>query len=61
MKELGCVLVSWDFRKGHSIVIVGDRDTNRRKTNVVNAFQGEEAKTIIRKLLGGKEENDRNS
>lgn len=46
----GVYLVSWDFSHGedHDIVIVGQKEGG--KLNIVNAFAGEEARDIYKKL-----------
>lgn len=47
-----CLLVSVDFTKGEDtgVLIVG-RQEKEGKVNIVNAFQGQEAIDIYRKLI----------
>lgn len=50
MKSSGSVIVSWDFSNGKDIgiLIVGHQQNG--KVNIINAFQGEEAETLYKKL-----------
>lgn len=50
MKTTGSVIVSWDFSNGEdqSILIVGEQQNG--VVNIVNAFQGEDAEEIHKKL-----------
>lgn len=56
MKSSGAVIVSWDFSNGpdHDIVLVGDQ-TKEKGMDIINAFQGQEAREIINKLKVKKE------
>ena len=49
-KTNGAYVVSWDFSNGidKGVLIVGYQD--KKKTNIVNAFQGKEAYDIYEKL-----------
>lgn len=55
-KTNGCFVVSWDFNHGEDkdLVIVGERANG--KLNIINAFQGQEARDIYNKLSTVKEE-----
>lgn len=55
MNSYGSVIVSWDFLHGkdHSILLVGKQVDGR--VDIVNAFQGEEAEELRRKLMTVKE------
>ncbi|MDD3204190.1 MAG: hypothetical protein PHS74_00420 [Lachnospiraceae bacterium] len=57
MDSKGCYLVSWDFTNGKDkyIVLVGIQEKGK-EVNVVNAFEGPEAKDIITKLSTTKQE-----
>ena len=48
----GAVIVSWDFshEKDKAILVVG-RKTPKHDVEVVNAFQGQEALDIYKKLM----------
>lgn len=50
-KTNGAVIVSWDFSNGKDadILLVGRQ--NKGVVDVINAFQGEEAREIYEKLL----------
>ena len=54
--EHGSVIVSWDYTHGKdkSIALVG-RKTVGHATEVINAFEGEEAIELIKKLIEKKE------
>lgn len=54
--EHGVVLVSWDYTHGKdkSIALVGQK-TRGQATEVINAFEGEEAIELIKKLIEKKE------
>lgn len=58
MNSAGSVIVSWDFSNGRdvSILLVG-RQVNGR-VDIVNAFQGEEAVELYKKLTTVKEKTD---
>lgn len=49
-KTNGAYVVSWDFSNGidKGVLIVGYQE--KKKTNIVNDFQGKEAYDIYRKL-----------
>lgn len=55
-KTNGCFVVSWDFNHGEDkdLAIVGERANG--KLNIINAFQGQEARDIYNKLSTVKEE-----
>lgn len=55
MKSSGAVIVSWDFSHGKDVgvLIVGKQENGR--VNIINAFQGEEAKELYNKLTKVKE------
>lgn len=50
-KESGSVIVSWDFSNGkdNRILLVGVKET-RGGVDVVNAFSGDEAEELMKKL-----------
>lgn len=50
MMSNGSIIVSWDFSNGkdNSILLVGQQKNG--VVNVINAFQGEEAEELYRKL-----------
>lgn len=54
-KTNGCFLVSWDFNHGEDkdIVLIGERVNGN--LNIINAFQGQEARDIYKKLSTAKE------
>lgn len=56
LKVNECLLVSVDFTKGEDtgVLIVGRQ--NNGKVDIVNAFQGQEAADIYRKLITVKKE-----
>lgn len=49
MKSTDSVIVSWDFSHGKDVgvLIVGKQE----KVEIINAYQGEEAKEIYQKLV----------
>lgn len=51
-KTNGAVIVSWDFSRGgdNDILLVG-KDNGGPVVDVINAFQGEEAREIYEKLM----------
>lgn len=55
-KTNGCFVVSWDFNHGadKDLVIVGERANG--KLDIINAFQGQDARDIYNKLSTVKEE-----
>lgn len=55
-KTSGAFIVSWDFSNDpdHDILLVGQQE--KRKMNIVNAFQGKEARDIYEKLSTVKKE-----
>lgn len=55
MKSSGAVIVSWDFSRSKDVgvLIVGKQENGR--VNIINAFQGEEAKELYNKLTKVKE------
>lgn len=52
MKNSGAIIVSWDFSHGkdNDILLVGKRKNGR--VDVINAFQGLEARNLYDKLTG---------
>lgn len=59
-KTIGAFIVSWDFSNGsdHDILLVGQPEG--KKMNVINAFQGKEARDIYEKLSTVKKEVETN-
>lgn len=53
-KTSGAFVVSWDFSNDNDILLVGEK--KGRSMNVINAFQGEEARIIYKKLSTIKKE-----
>ena len=52
----GAYIVAWDFSKeDEGVLVVGSQKNG--KMSIVNAFQGEEAYDIYKKLTGEKKEN----
>ena len=53
--EYGSVIISWDYTKGkdHAVAVVGQK-TWGQATKVINAFEGEEAIELVRKLCESK-------
>lgn len=51
MKSTDSVIVSWDFSHGKDVgvLIVGKQE--KGKVEIINAYQGEEAKEIYQKLV----------
>lgn len=51
MKSSGAVIVSWDFShdRDKHVLLVGERKSGM--TEVINAFQGEEAHEIYDRLM----------
>lgn len=54
MKDVGSVIVSWDFSHGKDvgILIVGVQE--KGEVIIINAFQGEGAKELYQKLTAKK-------
>lgn len=51
MIKTGSVIVSWDFSKGKDIgVLLVGRQKPGRNVEIINAFQGQEAVDIYKKL-----------
>lgn len=50
MKEVGSVIVSWDFSNGKDVgvLLVGERKNGH--VDIVNAFQGKEAEEVYKKI-----------
>ena len=50
MKNVGSVIVSWDFshEKDKGILLIGERKNGH--VDIINAFQGKEAMDIYKKL-----------
>lgn len=51
-----CLLVSVDFTKGEDIGVLIVGRQNNGKIDIINAFQGQEAADIYRKLITVKKE-----
>lgn len=52
MTNTGSVIVSWDFSKGKDVgVLLVGRQKPGRNVEIVNAFQGQEAVDIYKKLM----------
>lgn len=51
MKEIDSVIVSWDFSNGKdaSILLVGHQENGN--VEIINAYQGDEAEKLYRKLV----------
>lgn len=51
MKETGSVIVSWDFSHGKDVgvLIVGEKRMNQ-SVDIINAYKGEEAYKLYKKL-----------
>lgn len=58
MNSYGAVIVSWDFSNGRdsSILLVGEQTNG--VVEIINAFQGEEAKELFNRLVTRKEKRD---
>lgn len=56
MKETGSVIVSWDFSHGKDVgvLIVGEKRMNQ-SVDIINAYKGEEAYELYKKLTVRKE------
>ena len=56
-KKTGSLIIGYDFSKdeNNGVLIVGTR-TKGQATDIVNAFQGKEAKEIFEKLITVKKE-----
>ena len=56
-KKTGSLIIGYDFSKdeNNGILIVGTR-TKGQNTDIVNAFQGKEAKDIFERLITVKKE-----
>ena len=56
-KKTGSLIIGYDFSKdeNNGVLIVGKR-TKGQNTDIVNAFQGKEAKEIFEKLIAVKKE-----
>ena len=56
-KKTGSLIIGYDFSKdeNNGILIVGTR-TKGQNTDIVNAFQGKEAKAIFERLITVKKE-----
>lgn len=52
-KTNGAYIVSWDFSKEDTGVLIVGKQT-KGKMDIINAFQGEEAYDIYKKLTGEK-------
>ena len=51
MESTGSIIVSWDFSNGTdaSVLLVGKQKPDKT-VEVINAFQGEEAEQLMKKL-----------
>ena len=58
MNSSGAVIVSWDFSHGKDVgvLIVGKQEHGQ--VEIINAFQGEEAKDLYKRLVTRKEKPD---
>lgn len=56
MKDFDTLLIGFDFTRGEDVgvLIVGRRD-NKGVTDIINAFQGKEARELYEKLVTKKE------
>ena len=56
-KTFGSYIVSWDFSRGEDVgvLIVGKR--HNKKIDIVNAFQGKDARDIYERLSTVKKKN----
>ena len=56
-KKTGSLIIGYDFSNGedNGVLIVGKR-TKGQNTDIINAFQGKEAKEIFEKLIAVKKE-----
>lgn len=54
--EYGSVIVSWDYTKGKdkAVAVVG-RKTQGQAVKVINAFEGDEAVELVKKLCEQKQ------
>ena len=59
MKSTDSVIVSWDFSHGKDVgvLIVGKQE--KGKVEIINAYQGEEAKALYQKLVFPKSKKTR--
>ena len=55
MNSYGAIIVSWDFSHGKDlgVLIIGKQENGH--IEIVNAFQGEEAKDLYNRLITRKE------
>lgn len=51
-KDSGAIIVSWDFSRGDDVGVLIVGEQNKGKVEVINAFQGDEAFDIYKKLTG---------
>lgn len=52
MIKTGSVIVSWDFSKGEDVgVLLIGKQSPGRNVEIINAFQGQEAVDIQKKLM----------
>lgn len=56
MKSSGSVIVSWDFSHGQDVGVLIVGEQKRGKVEIVNAFQGEEAEELYKKLTTKRKE-----
>lgn len=61
IKTTDTILVSYDFTHGEdkSVLVVGRKRPNQT-VEIINAFQGEEAEELYKKLINKKEKKDGN-
>lgn len=52
MTTTSSVIVSWDFSNGidHGVLLVGKQEPGK-PVQIINAFQGEEAEELMKKLI----------
>lgn len=60
-KTTGAYVVSWDFSHGKDVGILLVGEQKNGKVDIVNAFQGEEAENIYKKLSGARINKEENS
>lgn len=54
MRTSGSVIVSWDFSHGQDVGVLIVGEQKKGKVEIVNAFQGEEAEELYKKLTVSK-------
>lgn len=51
MKSTDSVIMSWDFSRGKDVGVLIVGRQKKGKVEIINAYQGEEAKSIYQKLV----------